>query len=118
MIGKRYSESGFEDILIEEDLNGSNTVSKNIKGKSYNRGVRAHKLTLEALLHLKWEAFCQWAAQEREQIDTTSVDEALRECNVAIEKEDMHLLGDMLLNMCKEKKFLKTLSTDFVKKVK
>ena len=77
VIGKRYSESGFEDILIEADLYESNTVAKIIKGKSYNRGVRAHKLMLEALLHLKWEAFCQWAAQEREQINTRSVDEAL-----------------------------------------
>ena len=77
VIGKRYSESGFEDILIEADLYGSNTVAKTIKGKSSNRGVRAHKLMLEALLRLKWEAFCQWSAQEREQIDTTSVDEAL-----------------------------------------
>ena len=102
VIGKRYSDSGFEDILVEADLYGSNTVAKIIKGKSYDRGVRAHKLMLEALLRLKWEAFCQWAAQEREQINTTSVDEALRECNLAIEKEDMHLLGDMLLNMCKE----------------
>ena len=97
---KRYSESGFEDILIEADFYGSNTVAKIIKGKSCNRGVRAHKLMLEALLRLK--AFYQWAGQEREQIDTTSVDEALRECHVAIGKEDMHLLGDMLLNMCKE----------------
>ena len=100
--GKRYSENGFEDILIEADLYGSNTVAKIIKGKSYNRVVRAHKLMLEALLCLKWEPFCQCAAQEREQIGTTSVDEALRECNLAIEKEDMHLLGDTLLNMCKE----------------
>ena len=102
VIRKRYSESGFEDILIEADLYGNNTDAKIIKGKSYNRGVRAHKLMLEALLHLKWEAFCQWVAQEREQINTTSVDEALRECNLVIEKENMHLLGDMLLNMCKE----------------
>ena len=71
VIGKGYSESGFEDILIEADLYGSNTVAKIIKGKSYNRSVRAHKLMLEALLRLKWEA------QEREQIDTTSVDEVL-----------------------------------------
>ena len=34
-------------------------------------------------------------------VDTASVAEALRECNLAIEK-DMHLLGDMLPNMCKE----------------
>ena len=67
VIGKRNSESGFEDILIEADPYGSNTVAKIIKGKSYNRGVRAHKLMLEALLHLKWEAFCQRAAKEREQ---------------------------------------------------
>ena len=48
VIGKRYSESGFGDILIEADLYGSNTVTKIIKGKSYNRGVKAHKLMLEA----------------------------------------------------------------------
>ena len=53
VIGKRYSESGFEDILIEADLYGSNTVAKIIKGKSYNRGVRAQKLMLEAFLRLK-----------------------------------------------------------------
>ena len=87
VIGKICSESKFEDILIEADLYGSNTVAKIIKGKSYNRGVRAHKLMLEASLRLKWEAFCQWTAQEREQIDTTSVDEAFRECNLATEKE-------------------------------
>ena len=60
LIRKRHSECGFEDILIEADLYGSNTVAKIIKGKIYNRGVRAHKLMLEALLRLKWEAFCQW----------------------------------------------------------
>ena len=92
----------FKDILIETDLYGTNTTAKITKGKSYNRGVRAHKLMLEALLRLKWEAFCRWEAQEREQGDTTSVDEALRECNLVTEKEDTHLLGDMLLNMCKE----------------
>ena len=62
VIGKRYSESGFEGILIEADLYGSNTVAKIIIGKSYNIGVRAHKLMLEALLRLKWKAFCQWVA--------------------------------------------------------
>ena len=72
VIEKSYSESGFEDILIEGNLYGSNTVAKIIKGKSYNRGVRAHKLMLEAILRLKWEAFCQWAAHEREQIQKIS----------------------------------------------
>ena len=82
-------------------------LQKLLKVNSYNRGVREHKLMLEALLCLKWEPFCQCAAQEREQIGTTSVDEALRECNLAIEKEDMHLLGDTLLNMCKKIKVFK-----------
>ena len=34
VIGKRYSESGFEDILIEADLYGSNTVAKLLKVKA------------------------------------------------------------------------------------
>jgi hypothetical protein len=31
-----------------------------MKGKSYNRGIRAHKLAMEALFRLMWDAFVAW----------------------------------------------------------
>ena len=47
--GKMFAESGLEDLLVEINVYGSNTVSRVMQGKAYNRGVRAYKLVLEAL---------------------------------------------------------------------
>ena len=60
VLGKRYQSSGIEDILIESAAYGSGTVASLMKGKSYNRGMRAHKLMMEALLRLMWQAFIKW----------------------------------------------------------
>ena len=56
VIGKRYEESGLEDLLIESDLYGSQTVSRILKGKTYNKGVRAFKLVMEALCRIRLSA--------------------------------------------------------------
>lgn len=66
VIGKKFQESGLEDLLIESELYGSNTTLALLKGKSYNRGVRAHKLIMEALMRLQWQAFCLWLRSEKE----------------------------------------------------
>ena len=60
VIGKIFQDSGIEDLLIESGVYGCHTASMLLKGKSYNRGVRAHKLVLEALLRLQWQAFGAW----------------------------------------------------------
>ena len=44
---------------------GGNTASVLLKGKSYNRGVRAHKLTMEAMLRLLWLSFTKWVLQKK-----------------------------------------------------
>ena len=60
VIGKQFKESGIEELLIESGLYGNVTAAALLNGKSYNRGVRAHKLIMEALLRLQWKAFCEW----------------------------------------------------------
>ena len=55
VIGKMYDNSGLEDLLIESDVYASGTASHLLKGKQYNRGVRAHKLVSEAFFRLQWE---------------------------------------------------------------
>jgi len=60
VLGKRYQSSGIEDVLVESGAYGPGTVTSLIKGKSYNRGVRAHKLSMEALFRLIWQAFIRW----------------------------------------------------------
>ena len=64
MLGKMYSDSGLEDLLIESGVYASGTTSALIAGKQYNRGVRAHKLTLEALFRLQWREFVGWLSEQ------------------------------------------------------
>ena len=40
-----------------------------MQGKSYNRGVRAHKIVLEGLLRMQWEVFLIWMARQGIQAD-------------------------------------------------
>ena len=42
IIGKKFLNSGLEDLLIESGVYAAGTTSALMKGKSYNRGVRAH----------------------------------------------------------------------------
>ena len=56
-IGKHIKGSGFEDIIIEAGVCASGSLQKVMSGKHYNRALRVHKLMLEALERLLYEAF-------------------------------------------------------------
>lgn len=60
LLGKKFMNSGLDDLLIESAVYAAGTTSVIMKGKSYNRGVRVHKLSMEALYRLMWSAFAQW----------------------------------------------------------
>lgn len=60
LLGKKFRSSGLEDLLIESGVYATGTTSAIMKGKSYNRGVRAHKLVMEGLFRLMWSAFIAW----------------------------------------------------------
>ena len=55
LLGKMYSDSGLEDLFIESGVYASGTTSALMAGKQYNRGIRAHKLTLETMFRLQWQ---------------------------------------------------------------
>lgn len=59
-IGKIMEESGFEDIDMRSNLYRSSEVQVIKKGKTYNRGVRTHKLMNESMNRLKWKSFQKW----------------------------------------------------------
>eukprot|EP00794_Sanderia_malayensis_P004497 gene4497-5095_t len=46
--GKKHNHSGLEDLLIVSGVYAAGTTSALMKGKSYNRGIQAHKLAMEA----------------------------------------------------------------------
>ena len=60
LVGEKYLNSGLDDLFIESGVYAAGTTSALMKGKSYNRGVRAHKLVMEAFFRLMWMSFVQW----------------------------------------------------------
>ena len=45
-IGQHYADSGLQSVWTESSMFGDNTFSNSMSAKSYNRTIRAHKLTL------------------------------------------------------------------------
>ena len=81
VLGKKHQSSGIEDILIESGMYGSSTTSILLKGTSYNRGVRAHKIVMKAMFRLQWRAFVQWLSEQRDsRVDETLVIEQAIAC--------------------------------------
>ena len=66
VIGKKYADSGLENLLVQSEVHGSNTPFQLLEGKSYNHGVRGHNLTLEAVFCLEWEYFDKWLESDQE----------------------------------------------------
>ena len=83
VIGKKIQEK-------RHGLYGTTSTIAPLKGKSYNRGVHAHKLIMEALLRLQWKAFCRWlenANTDTQRLEAVRVDQVqtnLIKCKAAI----------------------------------
>ena len=87
-IGQYYEESGLDDILIEAGLYGSSKVNRIIKGKSYNKAVRAHKLMFEAMMRLSWASFCTWVKDTDVDLTATALESNVQACHTAMELGD------------------------------
>lgn len=64
-IGKIYGDSGLEDIWIEADIYGPNTVNHIMNGKAYYKCSRGHKLMYEAKMRVKINEMVDWLAKEK-----------------------------------------------------
>ena len=64
VIGKRMSNSGFDQILEESGLYGTNHITGILTGKHY-RGINAHTLFPEALYCLYYDSFKAWCEKEQ-----------------------------------------------------
>ena len=52
VIGDHMDGSGLEEIWVESGILGPGTVKQVMCGKAYNKGLRCHKLSLQALWHI------------------------------------------------------------------
>ena len=58
-IGKRFKDAGLTDIIIEAGVIAKGSVNGVMNGHHYNRSMRVHKLMLDALCKLQWEAYVE-----------------------------------------------------------
>ena len=61
LLRRKYAQSGLEDLLIESGVYAAGTTSVLMLG---NRGIHAHKLSMEALCRLLWQAFLGWRSKQ------------------------------------------------------
>ena len=52
VIGKRFAGSGLRDIFLESGVIAEGSIEGVLSGKHYNRGIRVHKLLMEAFFFL------------------------------------------------------------------
>ena len=66
-----------------------------MKRKSYNRGIRAHKLCLEVFLRLMWNAFVVWYESQDKKIPEEPVLSKIADCVRAVENGKDHARGSV-----------------------
>jgi hypothetical protein len=90
LLGKMYEQSGLKDLLIESGIYGGNSASCLLKGKSYNRGVRCHKLVMDAMFRLQWCSFIKDLTEEDAYTeDDTTLASIASYVHVCSQKEDV-----------------------------
>lgn len=62
-LGKIFADAGFQDIMIESEVVAAGSIDGVITGHHYNRSIRAHKLLMEALQRLRWQAYLDTLTQ-------------------------------------------------------
>ena len=88
LLGKKFADSGLEDLLIESGVYAAGSTSALMKGKSYNRGIRAHKLCLEVFFCLMWDAFLLWYESQDTKIAEEPVLRKITECVRSVERKE------------------------------
>ena len=61
VMGKYLQSSGMAEMWAESEVFGETTAGNILKGKLWNRVIRAHKLSYEALWRVLWPILTKWA---------------------------------------------------------
>lgn len=70
VIGKYMESSGLSYIWEESGVFGQSTAENVLKGKVWNRVIRAHKLSYEALWRVLWPLFQAWSEENGKDVDS------------------------------------------------
>ena len=69
IIGKMFGDAGLRDLAVESGVIAAGSIEKVLEGKQYNRAVRFHKLTYEALMRLVYVGFEAWVLSNVKETD-------------------------------------------------
>ena len=106
-IGQHFTDSGLQEVWIESQVYGENTDHNNMQAKSFNRTIRAHKLTYEALWKILWPQFVKWASEfgmnsDGLEKEAKTVVESLKGLDETVEVLNaLKGLEDILINLLK-----------------
>lgn len=64
VLGKRFGPAGLQDLMIEAGIVAPGSINGVVSGHNYNRSIRAHKLTFEALDRLRFTMFLDTISPE------------------------------------------------------
>jgi hypothetical protein len=93
VIGQHMEASGLSDIWQTSGAYGENTAHNIIKGKIWNRVIRAHKLTFEAIWVLLWSKFLSWM-QTKERFPEQRLADLAAIVSMGFSKKDDKLVED------------------------
>ncbi|KAJ8030514.1 hypothetical protein HOLleu_26961 [Holothuria leucospilota] len=65
IIGKRFSDAGLRDILIESGVVAQGSINSVLSGHHYNRAVHSYKLMFEAMEKLRFTVFLDNLTEEQ-----------------------------------------------------
>lgn len=89
--------SGWEEFLIESGMYAAGTTSVVMLRRLYNCAIRAHKLCMEDLFHLLWQAFVQ--TTEVNNLDKQNLVTKIQECQRSFkEKEPIQQSCEAVVN--------------------
>ena len=77
VIRKRFQDAGLRDVCVESGVIADGFVVGVLKGCSYNRAIRFHKIMFEALNRLAWNGFQRWI-EEHHKDKKPRVDELMK----------------------------------------
>ena len=116
VIGQHFTDSGLLEVWTESGVYGENTASNIIAAKSYNKAMRAHKLTYEAVWRIYQKLFLDWL--HKKEVDTETIDQSLSVLATGFQEQkearELSQMFDDVADALKQKQIL-SLIEDFDK---
>ncbi|KAL8571746.1 hypothetical protein ACOMHN_060831 [Nucella lapillus] len=108
VVGKYMNSSGIANIWVESGVLGEGTAENIMDGKGWNRAIRVHKLTVEALWSILWERFKEWATENEKTVSENLQNAAKRVTQGFANKDDNDIQSSLedLLSSIEEVKVL------------